>query len=344
MTRDQEQFRLPKLPFVFDFTVNENWQLAYEECKQDECFGRELSDIEEDLKTIIQSVGLIFTDCSAKRLCFLSKAYMIFVHLLDSNEWDQYEDVESKVNYLKRCYSAFKNKDDRQLRELSPYFYKLSLLFKEYELECGSMDADQYSVDELMKSLIDSLNEIMIKTEIEHEQLNCSMNSSSIDERVNSYLAHNVTNHYDVILAKLFFNQKMICDEIENDQNYKELKLTMSKVIGLVNEIYSFPMEIKLFQQLEMNFIIKLVDWYKLSIQESLQLATDFFDELLQKFDKLSKRLLESHHNSTKVQNYIDFWKKIYSGSMLYCTQTSRYSNFFSHPIKYKFLEKFNIK
>lgn len=349
MTRDQEQFRLPKLPFVFDFAVNENWQEAYEQCKQDERFRSELSDIEEDLKTIVQSIGIIFTDCSATKLCFLSKAYMIFVHLLDSSDWDNYEDVDSKVDYLKQCYSAFQKRDLSQLKELSPYFYKLSELFESYEIEqqtVGSTDGDdeqQYSVDGLMKSLIDSLNEIMLKSETEHEELHCSMHSLTVEERANSYLSHNV-NHYDVLLGKLFFNQQMISDEIERDSNYKELRHTMSKAIGLINEIYSFPMEIKLYQQLEMNFIIKLVEWFKISIPQALQLAPDYVDELLQRFDCLSKRLLDTHSNSTKIHNYIDFWKKMYLAAILFCTQTSRYSRFFAHPIKYKFLEKFNIK
>lgn len=253
---------------------------------------------------------------------------------------------------MNECLNAFEKKDDRKLKELSPYFFKLSQLFKEFAgvegNEVKNDDDDQYSVDNLMKSLIESLNEIMLKCENEYEELHCSIDSDDLEKRVNGFLSHHV-NHYDVILAKLFFNRKMICDEIEQDEDYKELKHTISKAIGLVNEIYSYEMEIKLFSELEMNFVSQLVSWYKVLLNQSItvthafSVAQDYVDELLQRFDHLSNKLLITHQN-TKIKNYLNFWKNMYAACILFCSQSNRYCKFFSHPIKYKFLDKFNIK
>ena len=233
MTRDH-QLRLPKLSFIFDFKVNSNWQEALQSCKLDGWFRRELPDVEEDLEIVLKSISILFTDCSASKLCFLAKAYMIFVHLLDSHEWGAYENIDDKMNYLKDCFNAYRTEDNRKLKELNPYFFKLISLFKDYQNDATSMN-EQYSIDTIMESLIGSLNEIMLKVDCEHEELSCnSLDSLNVDEKINSYLAHNV-NHYDVILSKLFFNQKMISNEIENDKLYKELKLNISKAIGIVN-------------------------------------------------------------------------------------------------------------
>lgn len=352
MTRDQEQFRLPKLPFVFDFAVNANWHEAYAECKRDGWFSRELPDCEEDLETILKSVSIVFTDCSAKKLSFLAKAYMIFVHLLESSDWEQYESTDSKVDYLKQCFAAYQKNDERQLKQLNVYFHKLVRLFKDYQDEQqrhGGMsngDGDeQYSIDSLMEGLINSLNEIMLRVECEHEELHqASADSLSTNERISSYLAHNV-NHYDVILAKLFFNQRMILPEIEKDKLYCQLKSCVSKAIGIMNDIYSFPIE-QQFPQADhqMNFIMKLSEWLSVPISQALQMAPDYVDELLQKFEGLCKQLIDKY-NYKSSQVYIEFWKKMYIAALLFCTQTPRYSRYFSQPIQYKFLEeKFSIR
>lgn len=350
MTRDQEQFRLPKLPFVFEFVVNTNWHEAYEECRRDGWFSRELPDCEEDLETILKSVSIVFTDCSAKKLSFLAKAYMIFVHLLESPEWEQYETTESKIDYLKQCFDAYQKNDERQLKELNAYLHKLVRLFKDYQDEqrhggLSNGDRDEpYSVDSLMEGLINSLNEIMLRVECEHEELHqASAESVSMDERISSYLAHNV-NHYDVILAKLFFNQQMISPQIEQDKLYCQLKNCISKAIGIMNDIYSFPIEHQFPQADQMNFIMKLSEWLSVSISQALQMAPDYVDEQLQKFEGLCKQLIDKYGYKTAAV-YIEFWKKMYIAALLFCTQTPRYSRYFAAPIQYKFLEeKFSMR
>lgn len=353
MTRDR--IRLPKLPFVFDFSVNPKWVEAYEQCKQDTWFAIELPEVQEDLQTILQSIAIIFTNCSARKLVFLTKAYMIFVHLLDTSEWDNYEDLDAKMDYLKQCLHAHETKNDRQLEELNPYFFKLAKLFREYEdgrtYEGASKeDTDDYSVDNLMKSLIESLNDIMLNVQYEHVHVTehdelYSTVGSSTEEKVNNYLTHNISNHYDVILAKLFFNQKILFPSIEEDKTYKELRGCISKIIGIINDIYSLPLDLKHSHHDQINFIIKLSEWIGIGVSEALAIAPDYVDELLQRFDGLSKKLLEKHENSDKVRNYLYFWQRIYVAGLLFCTHCKRYSKHFNQPIKYKFIDrKFNVK
>lgn len=350
MTRDQEQFRLPKLPFLFDFTVNANWHEALAECTQDGWFNRELPECEEDLETILKSVSIIFNECSAKKLSFLAKAYMIFVHLLESPEWENYDETGAKVAYLKECFSAYQRNDEQQLKELNPYIPKLVRLFRDFQdeqqrLGLSGGDRDEpYSIDSWIENLINSLIEIMLQMECEHEELHhAEADSLSSDERITSYLAHNV-NHYDVMLGKLFFQQRMISEEIEQDKLYKELKDCVSQAVSIINDIYSFPIEYSFQQTEQMNFILKLNEWLGIPIPQALQMAPDYVDELLQKFDGASRQLVDKY-GYKRMAIYLEFWKKMYVAALLFCTQTPRYSRYFTQPIKYKFLaDKFNIK
>ena len=120
----------------------------------------------------------------------------------------------------------------------------------------------------------------------------------------------------------------------------KILIFVFKKQINL--DIYSLPMEMH-FQQDQMNFILKLVEWFKIPISQALQLAPDYVDELLQKFDGLSNQLIDKYNNNS-ILVYLDFWKKMYIAAILFCTQTPRYAKFFNQPINYKFLSKFDVK